>query len=116
MMNDVKCLLLLAKVYKSHKREDVLEALDKVTDQETRALHLPFSDGTEEGRTGLKAWKSLGLVLKRRLCYASELCLPFTPQPLLTNLMLHQRALSPAGLGWAGLGARSCLCPQGCWW
>ncbi|XP_057561629.1 tetratricopeptide repeat protein 21A isoform X5 [Hippopotamus amphibius kiboko] len=30
MMNDVKCLLLLAKVYKSHKKEDVMETLNKV--------------------------------------------------------------------------------------
>lgn len=30
MMNEVKFLLLLAKVYKSHKKEDVLETLNKV--------------------------------------------------------------------------------------
>ncbi|KAF5921771.1 hypothetical protein HPG69_012942 [Diceros bicornis minor] len=29
MMDDVKCLLLLAKVYKSHKKEDVLATLNK---------------------------------------------------------------------------------------
>lgn len=69
MMNDVKCLLLLAKVYKSHKKEDVLETLNKVIGQQTRALYLPFSDGAEEGRIGLKVWKSLGLVLKKRLHY-----------------------------------------------
>lgn len=33
MMNDVKCLLLLAKVYKSHKKEDVMETLNKVIDK-----------------------------------------------------------------------------------
>lgn len=33
MMNDVKCLLLLAKVYKSHKKEDVTETLNKVIDK-----------------------------------------------------------------------------------
>ncbi|XP_059246499.1 tetratricopeptide repeat protein 21A isoform X4 [Mustela nigripes] len=30
MMNDVKCLLLLAKVYKSHKKEDVMGTLNEV--------------------------------------------------------------------------------------
>ncbi|XP_049484935.1 tetratricopeptide repeat protein 21A isoform X1 [Panthera uncia] len=30
MMNNVKCLLLLAKVYKSHKKEDVMGTLNKV--------------------------------------------------------------------------------------
>lgn len=30
MMNEVKCLLLLAKVYKSHKKEDVVETLNQV--------------------------------------------------------------------------------------
>lgn len=34
MMNEVKCLLLLAKVYKSHKKEDVMETLNLVTDQD----------------------------------------------------------------------------------
>lgn len=33
MMNEVKCLLLLAKVYKSHKKEDVMETLHQVTGQ-----------------------------------------------------------------------------------
>lgn len=33
MMNEVKCLLLLAKVYKSHKKEDVMETLNQVTGQ-----------------------------------------------------------------------------------
>lgn len=48
MMNDVKCLLLLAKVYKSHKKEDVMGTLDKVIDnrQQTQALYLPFPDGS----------------------------------------------------------------------
>lgn len=100
MMNDVKCLLLLAKVYKSHRKEDVLETLNKVIDQQTQGLYLPCSDGAEEGRIGLTVWKPLGLALKRRLRYTSELHLPFTPQPLLTNLMVHQSAVSPAGLGW----------------
>lgn len=31
-MNEVKCLLLLAKVYKNHKKEDVVETLNQVTD------------------------------------------------------------------------------------
>ncbi|XP_016051686.1 PREDICTED: tetratricopeptide repeat protein 21A [Miniopterus natalensis] len=38
MMNDVKCLLLLAKVYKSHKKEDVLETLNKALDLQSRIL------------------------------------------------------------------------------
>ncbi|XP_066100524.1 tetratricopeptide repeat protein 21A isoform X2 [Saccopteryx bilineata] len=38
MMNDVKCLLLLAKVYKSHKKEEVLETLNKALDLQSRIL------------------------------------------------------------------------------
>ncbi|XP_036122537.1 tetratricopeptide repeat protein 21A isoform X3 [Molossus molossus] len=38
MMNDVKCLLLLAKVYKSHKKDDVLETLNKALDLQSRIL------------------------------------------------------------------------------
>uniref|UniRef100_A0A8D1WDA2 Tetratricopeptide repeat domain 21A n=2 Tax=Sus scrofa TaxID=9823 RepID=A0A8D1WDA2_PIG len=38
MMNDVKCLLLLAKVYKSHKKEDVMETLNKAMDLQSRIL------------------------------------------------------------------------------
>ncbi|XP_008155388.2 tetratricopeptide repeat protein 21A [Eptesicus fuscus] len=38
MMNDVKCLLLLAKVYQSHKKEDVLETLNKALDLQSRIL------------------------------------------------------------------------------
>nr|XP_031542667.1 tetratricopeptide repeat protein 21A isoform X3 [Vicugna pacos] len=38
MMNDVKCLLLLAKVYKSHKKEDVVETLNKAMDLQSRIL------------------------------------------------------------------------------
>ncbi|XP_036189106.1 tetratricopeptide repeat protein 21A [Myotis myotis] len=38
MMNDVKCFLLLAKVYKSHKKEDVLETLNKALDLQSRIL------------------------------------------------------------------------------
>uniref|UniRef100_A0A671FL58 Tetratricopeptide repeat domain 21A n=1 Tax=Rhinolophus ferrumequinum TaxID=59479 RepID=A0A671FL58_RHIFE len=38
MMNDVKCLLLLAKFYKSHKKEDVLETLNKAMDLQSRIL------------------------------------------------------------------------------
>ncbi|XP_074168694.1 tetratricopeptide repeat protein 21A isoform X4 [Rhinolophus sinicus] len=38
MMNDVKCLLLLAKVYKSHKKEDVLDTLNKAMDLQSRIL------------------------------------------------------------------------------
>ncbi|XP_019518293.1 PREDICTED: tetratricopeptide repeat protein 21A isoform X6 [Hipposideros armiger] len=38
MMNDVKCLLLLAKVYKSHKKQDVLETLNKARDLQSRIL------------------------------------------------------------------------------
>lgn len=42
MMNDVKCLLLLAKVYKSHKKEDVMGTLNEVIDdrQQTQASSL----------------------------------------------------------------------------
>ncbi|XP_010616755.1 tetratricopeptide repeat protein 21A isoform X1 [Fukomys damarensis] len=38
MMNDVKCLLLLAKVYKSYKKEEVLETLNKALNLQTRIL------------------------------------------------------------------------------
>ncbi|XP_076985876.1 tetratricopeptide repeat protein 21A isoform X2 [Tamandua tetradactyla] len=38
MMNDVKCLLLLATVYKSHKKEDVMETLNKALDLQSRIL------------------------------------------------------------------------------
>lgn len=34
MMNDVKCLFLLVKVYKSYKKEDVMEILNKVIDKQ----------------------------------------------------------------------------------
>ncbi|KAL2804032.1 tetratricopeptide repeat protein 21A isoform 2 [Daubentonia madagascariensis] len=38
MMNDVKCLLLLAKVYESQKKEDVVETLNKALDLQSRIL------------------------------------------------------------------------------
>ncbi|XP_013370524.1 PREDICTED: tetratricopeptide repeat protein 21A isoform X2 [Chinchilla lanigera] len=38
MMNDVKCLLLLAKVYKSYKKEEVLETLNKALNLQSRIL------------------------------------------------------------------------------
>nr|XP_020141010.1 tetratricopeptide repeat protein 21A isoform X2 [Microcebus murinus] len=38
MMNDVKCLLLLAKVYESQKKEDVIETLNKALDLQSRIL------------------------------------------------------------------------------
>ncbi|XP_049726818.1 tetratricopeptide repeat protein 21A isoform X1 [Elephas maximus indicus] len=38
MMNDVKCLLLLAKVYKSYQKEDVMETLNKALDLQSRIL------------------------------------------------------------------------------
>uniref|UniRef100_A0A8C6C521 Tetratricopeptide repeat domain 21A n=1 Tax=Monodon monoceros TaxID=40151 RepID=A0A8C6C521_MONMO len=38
LMNDVKCLLLLAKVYKSHKKEDVMDTLNKAMDLQSRIL------------------------------------------------------------------------------
>ncbi|XP_058144822.1 tetratricopeptide repeat protein 21A isoform X1 [Dasypus novemcinctus] len=38
MTSDVKCLLLLAKVYKSHKKEDVMETLHKALDLQARVL------------------------------------------------------------------------------
>ncbi|XP_066900633.1 tetratricopeptide repeat protein 21A isoform X7 [Kogia breviceps] len=38
MMNDVKCLLLLAKVYKNHKKEDVMDTLNKAMDLQSRIL------------------------------------------------------------------------------
>ncbi|XP_004676352.2 PREDICTED: tetratricopeptide repeat protein 21A [Condylura cristata] len=38
MMNDVKCLLLLAKVYNNHKKEDVMETLNKAMDLQSRIL------------------------------------------------------------------------------
>lgn len=38
MMNDVKCLLLLAKVYESHKKEAVIETLNKALDLQSRIL------------------------------------------------------------------------------
>ncbi|XP_077894231.1 tetratricopeptide repeat protein 21A isoform X3 [Ictidomys tridecemlineatus] len=38
MMNDVKCLLLLAKVYKNYKKEDVVDTLNKALDLQSRIL------------------------------------------------------------------------------
>ncbi|KAL0593486.1 Tetratricopeptide repeat protein 21A [Plecturocebus cupreus] len=38
MMNNVKCLLLLAKVYKSYKKEAVIETLKKALDLQSRIL------------------------------------------------------------------------------
>uniref|UniRef100_A0A673TMP0 Tetratricopeptide repeat domain 21A n=1 Tax=Suricata suricatta TaxID=37032 RepID=A0A673TMP0_SURSU len=38
MMNNVKCLLLLAKVYESHKKEDVMGTLNKVIDLQAQVL------------------------------------------------------------------------------
>nr|XP_051708593.1 tetratricopeptide repeat protein 21A isoform X3 [Oryctolagus cuniculus] len=38
MMKDVECLLLLAKVYKSHRKDDVLETLNKAFDFQSRIL------------------------------------------------------------------------------
>ncbi|XP_055985151.1 tetratricopeptide repeat protein 21A [Sorex fumeus] len=38
LMNDVKCLLLLAKVYSSHKKEDVIETLNKALELQCRIL------------------------------------------------------------------------------
>ncbi|XP_065740814.1 tetratricopeptide repeat protein 21A isoform X2 [Phocoena phocoena] len=38
LMNDVRCLLLLAKVYKSHKKEDVMDTLNKAMDLQSRIL------------------------------------------------------------------------------
>ncbi|XP_040595708.1 tetratricopeptide repeat protein 21A isoform X2 [Mesocricetus auratus] len=38
MMNEVKCLLLLAKVYRNHKKEDVVETLNQALDLQSRIL------------------------------------------------------------------------------
>ncbi|XP_048190577.1 tetratricopeptide repeat protein 21A isoform X2 [Perognathus longimembris pacificus] len=38
LMNQVKCLLLLAKVYKSHRKEEVVETLNKALDLQLRIL------------------------------------------------------------------------------
>ncbi|XP_023557980.1 tetratricopeptide repeat protein 21A isoform X4 [Octodon degus] len=38
MINDVKCLLLLAKVYKSYKKEEVVETLNKALNLQSRIL------------------------------------------------------------------------------
>ncbi|XP_036594734.1 tetratricopeptide repeat protein 21A isoform X2 [Trichosurus vulpecula] len=38
MMNDVKCWLLLAKVYKNHKKEEVTKTLNKALDVQSRIL------------------------------------------------------------------------------
>ncbi|XP_039093106.1 tetratricopeptide repeat protein 21A isoform X1 [Hyaena hyaena] len=38
MMNNVKCLLLLAKVYKSHKKEDVMGPLNKAMELQAQVL------------------------------------------------------------------------------
>ncbi|XP_054990356.1 tetratricopeptide repeat protein 21A [Sorex araneus] len=38
LMNDVKCWLLLAKVYSSHRKEDVIETLNKALDLQCRIL------------------------------------------------------------------------------
>ncbi|XP_008834599.1 tetratricopeptide repeat protein 21A isoform X1 [Nannospalax galili] len=38
MMHEVKCLLLLAKVYKSHKKEEVVQTLNQALDLQSRIL------------------------------------------------------------------------------
>ncbi|XP_038179193.1 tetratricopeptide repeat protein 21A isoform X2 [Arvicola amphibius] len=38
LMNEVKCLLLLAKVYKNHKKEDVVGTLNQALDLQSRIL------------------------------------------------------------------------------
>ncbi|KAM4821302.1 tetratricopeptide repeat protein 21A isoform 1-T1 [Thomomys bottae] len=38
MMNQVKCLLLLTKVYKSHKKDEVMETLNKALELQSRIL------------------------------------------------------------------------------
>nr|XP_036870432.1 tetratricopeptide repeat protein 21A isoform X2 [Manis javanica] len=38
MMNDVKCLLLLAKVYKTQRKEDVVETLNKAMDLQSKIM------------------------------------------------------------------------------
>lgn len=56
-MHDVRCLLLLAKVYQSHRKDNVLQTLSKVTDKQARAPYLPFSDGgcgRKDRTTGLE--------------------------------------------------------------
>lgn len=62
-MNDVKCLLLLAKVYSSHKKEDVIDTLNKVIAQRDLGL---TSGGNFRGlvgswRRGNKAWRFFGV-------------------------------------------------------
>lgn len=49
MINEVKCLLLLAKVYKSHKKEEVMETLNLVTGQGLYFLRSPEGAGRGPG-------------------------------------------------------------------
>lgn len=53
MVKDVEYLLLLAKVYKSHRREDVLETLNKVMDRWPPAGHVlvPVGNLGKSGRS-----------------------------------------------------------------
>jgi hypothetical protein len=73
MINEVKCLLLLAKVYKSHKKEEVMETLNLVTGQ---------------GLYFLMALEGAGLQALRLCSLSLHLC-----PSVMANLRI---------LGWAG--------------
>lgn len=96
MMNDVKCLLLLAKVYKTQRKEDVVETLNKVIDKRMQAPFCHFSMGAVKGRVGhrserLQAWSSKGEQVPP---------LHFIPTPLRIHpVVVRQPALSL--WGWA---------------
>lgn len=77
MMNEVKCLLLLAKVYKSHKKEDVMETLHQVTGQ---------------GLYFLRAAEGAGLAPQSARA---------TGRLHLSSFILHLCSSVMAGLGWA---------------
>lgn len=89
MMNEVKCLLLLAKVYKSHKKEEVMETLNQVSGQGLYFLRAAEGAGLAPGSAKVTG-----------------------PSPLLT----HSTSLLVVSDGWAGLGwarSKERLCPSG---
>ncbi|XP_039769898.1 tetratricopeptide repeat protein 21A isoform X6 [Ornithorhynchus anatinus] len=70
MMNDVKCLLLLAQVYKGNKNEAVLGTLDKALDLQTRVLkRLPLEQAEmipAQKRRAAELWGLAGEQLAAR--------------------------------------------------
>ena len=101
--------------YKSHKKEDVMETLNKVIDkrQQTPALYLPFPDGSykregEDCRSGrLQGWHS-----KEDLGYLRPLPSIYSCTALFFDDPPKCPKATWAGLGWRRQGIRRCPCPQ----